>query len=129
MAEAAKIPLDKLRQAREAVRTLSSLDRPVGEDESATLGDLIASPEGDPVAGSRRSRSATERSTNALDTLSPTQRRVLELRFGLSGDEPVSLQKVGEELGLTRERVRQLEQSALEQLSRNRELREQREAA
>jgi RNA polymerase sigma factor (sigma-70 family) len=66
---------------------------------------------------------------NALASLSPTERRVLELRFGLSGQDPVSLQKCGEELGMTRERVRKLEQSALEQLSRNRELLEEREAA
>src|ERR671915_1631692 len=49
VAKAAKIPLDKLRQAREAVRTLASLDRPIGEDESATLGDLVSSPEDDPA--------------------------------------------------------------------------------
>ena len=69
VAEAAKIPLDKLRQAREAVRTLASLDRPVGEDESATLGDLIASPEGDPVGGGgghARRRRADERARSTL---------------------------------------------------------------
>jgi RNA polymerase primary sigma factor len=128
VAEAAKIPLDKLRQAREAVRTLASLDRPIGEDESATLGDLIASPEGD-AAQEVQVSLGDGALTNALKALSPTQRRVLELRFGLSGRDPLSLQKVGQELGVTRERVRQLEQSALEQLSRNRELLEEREAA
>jgi len=128
VADAAKMPLDKLRQAREAVRTLSSLDRPVGEDESATLGDLIAAPEGDPVQ-ELSVMLGDGALTDALDTLSPAQRQVLELRFGLSGDEPASLEKVGAELGLTRARVRELEQSALEQLSRNRELREEREAA
>ena len=128
VADAAKMPLDKLRQAREAVRTLSSLDRPVGEDESATLGDLIAAPEGDPVQEFSVIL-GDGALTSALDTLSPAQRRVLELRFGLSGDEPASLEEVGAELGLARARVRELEQSALEQLSRNRELREEREAA
>jgi RNA polymerase primary sigma factor len=126
VAEAAKIPLDKLRQAREAVRTLASLDRPVGEDASATLGDLIAS--ADPAHEVQVSL-GDGALTNALETLSPTQRRVLELRFGLSGRDPMSLQKCGQELGMTRERARQLEQSALEQLSRNRELLEEREAA
>jgi RNA polymerase primary sigma factor len=128
VAEAAKIPLEKLRDARDALRTLSSLDRPVGEDESATLGDLIAAPGGDP-AQEVAVTLGDGALTNALRTLSPSQRRVLELRFGLSGEEPVSLAKAGEELGLTRERVRKLEQSALEQLSRNRELIEEREAA
>jgi len=128
VAEAAKIPLDKLLQAREAVRTLSSLDRPIGEDGSATLGDLISTPDDDPTAelAVTLEDGALAR---ALESLSPRQQRVLELRFGLSGDEPISLQKVGEELGVTPERARQLEQSALEQLSRNRELLEEREAA
>ena len=128
VAKAAKIPLDKLQQAREALRTLSSLDRPVGEDESATLGDLIAAPEGDPAQELAVSL-GDGALTSALETLSPTQRRVLELRFGLSEEEPASLAKVAAELGLARERVRQVEQSALEQLSRNRELIEEREAA
>jgi RNA polymerase primary sigma factor len=128
VAKAAKIPLDKLRQAREAVRTLASLDRPVGEDQSATLGDLIASAGGDPAHEVQVSL-GDGALANALASLSPTERRVLELRFGLSGQDPVSLQKCGEELGMTRERVRKLEQSALEQLSRNRELLEEREAA
>jgi RNA polymerase primary sigma factor len=128
VAKEAKLPLDKLRQAREAVRTLASLDRPVGEDDSATLGDLIAAPGGDPVEEVQISLGDGALG-NALASLSPTQRRVLELRFGLSGQEPASLQTCGQELGLTRERVRQLEQAALEQLSRNRELQEAREAA
>ena len=128
VARAAKIPLDKLRQARDAVRTLASLDRPVGEDASATLGDLVPAPEGDPLEEVAVALGDGALST-ALASLSPTQQRVLELRFGLSGNEPISLQKVGEELGVTRERVRQIEQAALEQLSRNRELQEAREAA
>ena len=128
VAEASNIPLEKLRQAREAVRTLTSLDRPIGEDESATLGDVIAAPVGDTaaeVAVSLDGRALDE----ALASLPETERRVLELRFGLADGEPASLQKVAEALGLTAHRVRQLERSSLEQLSRNRELLEEREAA
>ena len=128
VAEASNIPLEKLRQAREAVRTLTSLDRPIGEDESATLGDLIAAPDGDTaaeVAVSLDGRALDE----ALASLPETERRVLELRFGLADGEPASLEKVAEALGLTAHRVRQLERSSLEQLSRNRELLEEREAA
>ena len=128
VAKAAKIPLEKLQQAREAVRTLASLDRPVGEDKSATLGDLIAAQGGDP-AQEVSVMLGDGALAGALETLSPTQRRVLELRFGLTGDEPVSLARVAKQLGISRERARQLEQSALEQLSRNRELLEEREAA
>jgi RNA polymerase primary sigma factor len=128
IAEEAKIPLDKLRQARDAVRMLTSLDRPIGEDGAGTLGDLIASPEEDPVAELAVSLEdgALER---ALADLTEQQRRVIELRFGLAGGDPVALQVVGDELGITRERVRQIERGALEQLSRNRELADLREAA
>jgi RNA polymerase primary sigma factor len=128
VAAAAQIPLDKLREARDAVRTLSSLDRPVGEDGSATLADLIASPDRD-LAAELAVSLENGALARALAALSPRQQLVLELRFGLSGGEPISLQKVGEELGVSRERARQLEQSALEHLSRNRELLDEREAA
>jgi RNA polymerase primary sigma factor len=128
VAEAAKIPLRKLRQARDAVRTLASLDRPIGQDDSASLGDIVAAPDGDPAAelAVRLDQSALQR---ALAALSPIQRRVLDLRFALSGGEPATLQEAGDELGVTRERVRQIEQAALEKLSRNRELQDERPAA
>ena len=128
IADAANISIDKLRQAREAVRTLASLDRPIGEDGSATLADLVASPGADPASEVLVSLDAGVLA-RALETLAPRQQRIVELRFGFGGQEPVSLAEVGKELGLTRERVRQLEQSALEQLARNRELLEELAAA
>ncbi|HXF98489.1 MAG TPA: sigma-70 family RNA polymerase sigma factor [Gaiellaceae bacterium] len=127
VADAAKIPLDKIVQAREATRSLTSLDRPVGEDESATLGELIAG-NGEP-ATELTVRLEQEALDRALASLSEQQRRVLELRFGLAGNDPMSLQKVGQELGVTRERVRQIEREALEQLAQVRELIELRDAA
>ena len=128
VAEAAKVSLVKLREARDAVRMLTSLDRPIGDDGSATLGDQVAGPEEDPLAELAVSLedSALER---ALEGLSDQQRRVLELRFGLGGRDPLPLQAVGDELGVTRERARQIERAALEQLSRNRELADIRAAA
>jgi len=128
VAEAAKIPLDKLRDARAAVRALTSLDLPVGEDGGATLGDLVAAPAEDPMSDLSVSLE-DDALSRALEDLTDQQRRVIELRFGLAGGEPVPLQAVGDELGLTRERVRQIERQALERLSRNRELVELREAA
>ena len=129
IARAAKIPPDKLRDAREAVRTLTSLDRLLGNGGSATLGDVIAAPGEDPAA-----ELAVSLESSALDraiaSLSADEQKVLELRFGLSAEgEPMALTKVGEELGVSAHRVRQLERSALEQLSRNRELLDEREAA
>jgi RNA polymerase primary sigma factor len=128
VAGAAKIPLDKLRQAREAVRTITSLDRPIGEEGDATIGDLVAAPDGDPAAevAVRLDGSALE---GALASLDEDERRLLELRFGLGGAEPVSIERAAKELSISRERVKRLERDALERLSRNRELLEDREAA
>jgi RNA polymerase primary sigma factor len=128
VADAAKIPLAKLRQAREALRTLASLDRPVGEDDGATLAELIAAPGGDPAAEVAVSLES-EALRDALASLPPEQRRCVELRFGLGGAEPASVERVADELEIPRDRVRKLEQRALEQLSRSRELAEEREAA
>jgi RNA polymerase primary sigma factor len=128
VAEAAKIPLQRLREAREALRTVSSLDRPVGEDRDATLGDLVAGEGGDPVT---ELAVALEDTTleRALERLPDLERRVVELRFGLGGNEPLSLENVRAELGISRERLRRLERDALERLSRTRELQDLREAA
>jgi RNA polymerase primary sigma factor len=128
VAEAAQIPLEKLKQARDAVRTLTSLDRPLGDDGGATLGDLIAAPDGDPAAELDVSLESGALA-GALAKLAPEERRLLELRFGLGDSEPASIEQVAEELAISRDRVRRLERSALEQLSRNRELLEEREAA
>jgi RNA polymerase primary sigma factor len=128
VAEAAKVPLSKLREAREAVRMLTSLDRPIGEDAGGTMADLVAAPEEDPLSELEVSLE-DDALSRALESLTEQQRRVIELRFGLGGGEPVPLQAVGDELGVTRERARQIERAALEQLSRNRELADLREAA
>jgi RNA polymerase primary sigma factor len=128
VAAAAKIDLDKLRQAREAVRTIASLDRPIGENGDATMGDLIAAPDGDPAAEVAVSLDGSAL-TGALAGLMPEERRVLELRFGLGGEQPASIEKVAKELSISRERVKRMETQALEHLSRNRELLEEREAA
>jgi RNA polymerase primary sigma factor len=128
VAEAAKVPLEKLRQARKAVRTLTSLDKPIGEGDGGTLADLIAAPGGDPAAELDVSFESGALA-GALATLPAEERRLLELRFGLGGAEPSSIDTVANELGLSRDRVRTIERDALEQLARNRELLEEREAA
>jgi RNA polymerase primary sigma factor len=128
VAVAAKIPLERLREAREALRTIASLDRPLGENGDATLGDLVAGEGGDPLA--ELEVGLEDRAlAQALATLPELERRVVELRFGLGGREPLSLESVRKELGISRERLRRVEHEALEHLSRTRELQEVREAA
>ena len=128
IAAEAKIPLEKLRQAHEAMRSLTSLDRPIGENGPGTIADLVAAPDADPVTelSVGLDEEALER---ALASLGEVERRVVELRFGLGGREPASIETVAREVGVARERVRSIEQGALEKLSRNRELAELREAA
>jgi len=121
IAEEAKLPLKQVREVREAARAVTSLDRPVGDEGDAAFGDLLATEQADvqeEVEVSLREESLRR----ALRDLSERERRVLELRYGLAGDEPRSLEAIGKVLGVTRERVRQIESDALENLALHREL-------
>jgi len=95
-----------------------SLDVPLGEDGDATLGDLIATVDGpDPHAAAEASalQSAV---AEAIGDLTPREQRVLRLRFGLGGAGDHTLEEIGKEFGVTRERIRQIEMKALEKLRR-----------
>jgi RNA polymerase primary sigma factor len=128
VAHDAKIALDQLLLAREAFRTVSSLDRPVGEEGDATLKDLIPAQNGDPATeiDVALGQGAVER---ALASLPDLERQVVELRFGLGDGEALSIQEAARRLGISRERLRSTEREALERLARTRELQELREAA
>jgi RNA polymerase primary sigma factor len=121
LAAASGIDIADIRDVREVFRSVTSLDRPVGDESGAVLGDLIAdqTPSPEVELDVRLSEAALG---TALERLSDREREVLSLRYGLSGGEPQSLGMIGEHLGLTRERVRQIEHEALERLARMREL-------
>jgi len=113
------IPLARLHEIREAmrrVRELASLDSPIGEDDESRLGDVIEDSGAlDPEeVAARQMLKAQLRSV--LHTLTPRQREVLELRFGLDGSRPRTLEEIGRQFGLTRERIRQIERKALHAL-------------
>jgi RNA polymerase primary sigma factor len=122
VAQEAKLQLEQLHEVRRAARAVTSLDRPVGEGD-ASYGDLFASehaPSPEEEVRVTLGRDALER---ALADLPDREREVLKLRYGLNGDvDPASLEEIGRRLGVTRERVRQLEARALEKLAINREL-------
>src|SRR5919112_712290 len=128
LAAEADISLEDLHALRDAARAVTSLDRPLGEDDDAAFGDLLPSeaptPE-DEVHVSLR----TEALRSALEELPERERRVVELRYGLAGSEPTPLREIGRQLGITPERVRQIESRALGRLGRMRELAALREAA
>ncbi|HEX2495480.1 MAG TPA: sigma-70 family RNA polymerase sigma factor, partial [Gaiellaceae bacterium] len=121
VAQASKLPLKQVREVRQAARAVTSLDRPVGEGE-ASYGDLFA---GDEAPPEELIQVSLEQDVlrRALEKLPEREQEVVKLRYGLNGDgSPQSLEEIGRHLGLTRERVRQLEAKALEHLAINREV-------
>ena len=122
IAREAKLPLKQVREVQEAARAVTSLDRPVGKESDTSLGELVEGGEAPPEEELEISlrQDALRR---AVAELPDRQQDVLKLRFGLNGDpDPKSLEQIGKELGLTRERVRQIENEALKRLAVSREL-------
>src|SRR5829696_1827841 len=129
VSEKSKLPVKQVREVRAAARAVASLDKPVGEGDSASFGDLFASDERTPdeEVEVQLTESALH---HAVSELSEREQRILELRYALSGDaEPKSLEEIGRILGITRERVRQLESEALRRLAERREIASLRSAA
>jgi len=121
LAEATGLPLQHVDEALGAASASVSLNQSVGADDEGELGDLFADREAiDPFDEAEESL-RKQGVRKALDALPERERRILELRFGFEGD-PWTLETIGHELGLTRERVRQLEGQALQRLSAIREL-------
>ena len=122
VAKAAKLPLKQVREVREAARAVTSLDRPVGEEGETAFGELVA---GDEPGPEETLHVSLDEDTlrRAIASLPEREQEVVKLRYGLNGDrDPKSLEEIGRLLGLTRERVRQLEAVALERLAVNREI-------
>jgi RNA polymerase sigma factor (sigma-70 family) len=121
IAEEASLPIHQAKEVKAAARAAASLDQPVGEQEDAVLGDFVAGegllPE-EQVELTLRSRALAQ----ALAALSERERQVVVLRYGLSDYEPKTLEEIGRRLGLTRERVRQIEVDTLRRLATLREM-------
>jgi RNA polymerase primary sigma factor len=128
ISEASKISLKHLLEVRQAARAVTSLDKPVGDDNDASIGDLIGVAEGG--VEEEVEVSLTEDTLHrALARLPEREQHVLNLRYGLGMEEPQSLEEIGRRLGITRERVRQIEAAALERLAVSREIEALRTAA
>ena len=122
VAKHARLPLKQVQDVRKAARAVTSLDRPIGSENEAALGDLFASEEAQPEEELDVSLEQ-DVLRRAVAQLPEREREVVKLRYGLNGDrDPASLETIGRQLGLTRERVRQIEANALEQLAVNREI-------
>jgi RNA polymerase primary sigma factor len=111
-----------VREVRQAARAVTSLDKPIGSESEGTFGELVG---GDaPTPEEEVTYSLQEQALRkAVAQLPEREQRVVKLRYGLNGDrDPKSLDAIGQELGITRERVRQIEAAALERLAVSREL-------
>jgi RNA polymerase primary sigma factor len=127
IAKRAKLPLEEVKAVRDLTRVTASLDQPIGEGET-TLGELRAESTDGPeeeIIELQRERAVDA----ALADLPEAERRVIQLRFGTGGEAEVSLRDAGRELGISQERVRQLESRALQRLARSGALAAWREAA
>jgi RNA polymerase primary sigma factor len=115
-------------EARSASRTVTSLDRPVGDEHETVLGDMLPSGQREPDEDVEVSlREAVLR--QAVSHLPEREREVVVLRYGLNGGEPRPLREIGRRLGITQERVRQIESRALDRLARERQIAALHEAA
>jgi RNA polymerase primary sigma factor len=128
VAAAADLDVAEVRQAREVARVVTSLDRPVGEEEDTTLGALLASPGRGPEEEVEIAL-RQDALRNALNRLPPREREVVKLRYGIDLEQPTALRETGRRLGMSSDAVRKLERKALAELAESRELEGLRPAA
>lgn len=116
IADAMEISLDKLKEIREAARDTVSMDTTIGDDEDSTLGDFIADREQVSPEEDFAHKALREQIMKALDVLTPREQEVIKLRFGFVDGQAKTLEEIGEKIGVTRERIRQIESKALKKL-------------
>ncbi len=116
VAEAADMPVERVERLRRAGREAISLDTPVGDDGQTVIGDLIQDSEVLQAAEAVEFKALGEQLRAAVGTLPPREAMILTLRYGLHDGRPHTLQEVADQVGLTRERVRQLERLSLAHL-------------
>jgi RNA polymerase primary sigma factor len=116
IAARAGVPVARVEQILSMVREPTSLDAPVGEDGDATLADLIEATDAVNPQAAAEATALRKAMAEALAELTPREQRILRMRFGVGGIDDHTLAEVGRELGVTRERIRQIEAKALEKL-------------
>ena len=116
LVEALGVPLKKIEQMTQVIRQPLSLEMPTGEDEDNELGEFIEDPNAVAPAEAASQTMLQEQIQEILQTLPPREVRILQLRYRLDGGEVYTLEQVGKKMGITRERVRQIEAQALSRL-------------
>ena len=107
---------DKVREILRVAQEPVSLETPIGEEEDSHLGDFIPDEEAQVPAEAAYQSLLREQLSEVLSTLTPREEKVLRLRFGLEDGRPRTLEEVGKEFNVTRERIRQIEAKALRKL-------------
>ena len=127
IAERLEMSVDKVREIMRVAQEPVSLETPIGEEEDSHLGDFIPDDEAPVPAEVASHTLLREQLSEVLDTLTEREEKVLRLRFGLVDGRPRTLEEVGKEFNVTRERIRQIEAKALRKLrhpSRSKKLRD-----
>ena len=126
LAERLHMPLDKVRKVLKIAKEPVSLETPIGDEEDSSLGDFIEDKNAILPVESAIHSNLRETTTRVLATLTPREERVLRMRFGIGMNTDHTLEEVGQQFNVTRERIRQIEAKALRKLkhpSRSRKLR------
>ena len=121
------MPVDKVRDILKIAQEPVSLETPIGEEEDSHLGDFIPDEDASEPSEAASFSLLKEQLMSVLDTLTPREKKVLELRFGIIDGRTRTLEEVGKEFNVTRERIRQIEAKALRKLrhpSRSKKLRD-----
>ncbi len=129
IARVACLPVAEVEQLRRSAQAPVSLEKPIGDDDESELGWLLADNRAADPESVAHEALRTEALRDVLATLTYRDRRVLELRYGLGGERPRTLDELGRTFNVTRERIRQIENRALQQLATVPEAQKLREVA
>jgi RNA polymerase primary sigma factor len=124
-----KVPVREVRDILRVAQMPVSLEKPVGDEEESELGDFVADDTVEEPFEAATENLQREDIQRALDALPERERQVIELRYGLRGHEPLTLEEVGRAFGVTRERIRQIENNTLRKLKQLPEAQRLRERA
>ena len=116
ISQALDMPMEKVREIMRVAQEPVSLETPIGEEEDSHLGDFIPDEDAPVPAEAASHTLLKEQLSSVLSTLTPREEKVLRLRFGLEDGRPRTLEEVGHEFEVTRERIRQIEAKALRKL-------------